>query len=194
MDDVLAEVEAPRRLFTVDEYYRMADAGVFAPEERVELIEGEIIALAPIGNRHMSCVAHLTHRLASVLGERALVWPQGNAVFLRPRSVPQPDVAVLRIRDDRYAVTGPEPPDVLFLVEVADTSYRYDRGTKLPLYARHGVAEVWIVDLRNDVVEIHRRPDGARYLDELRAARGGRITPSALPDVAIAVDDFLPPA
>ena len=194
MDDVLAEVEAPRRLFTVEEYYRMADAGVFTPEERVELIEGEVIAMTPIGSRHMSCVARLTHRLASMLGERALVWPQGNAVFLRPRSVPQPDVAVIRTRGDHYAEAGPEPADVLFLVEVADTSYRYDRRTKLPLYARHGVAEVWIVDLRSDVVELHRLPNGERYTDEQRVTRGGTIALRTLPDVSIAVDDFLPPA
>ena len=136
MDDVLAKVDVPRRRFTVDEYYRMGEAGVFAPEERVELIEGEIVSMAPIGNRHMACVARLTRALSRAVADAALVWPQGNAILLPPRNAPQPDAALLRPRADDYGGSSARPEDILLIVEVADTTYRYDRRVKVPLYAR----------------------------------------------------------
>ena len=166
MDDVLAKVDVPRRRFTVDEYYRMGDAGVFAPEERVELIEGEI----------------------------ALVWPQGNPILLPPRSVPQPDAALLRPRTDDYGGSSARPEDILLIVEVADTTYRYDRRVKVPLYARARLEEAWIIDLAHDVVEVYRRP--ARGDDEAtaRVERGHALTIAALPGIVLDVDLILPPA
>jgi hypothetical protein len=194
MDDVLAKVDVPRRRFTVDEYYRMGEAGVFGPEKRVELIDGEIIAMAPIGNRHAACVARLTRALSRAVGDVALVWPQGNPTRPPPRSVPQPDVALLRARADDYARSSARPEDILLLVEVADTTDRYDRRVKLPLYARSGLAEVWIVDLTRDVVEVYRRPAREAYEVSTRVERGNTLTIAAFPDVVLGVDELLPPA
>ena len=191
---MLAKVDVPRRRFTVDEYYRMADAGVFAPEERVELIEGEIVSMAPIGNRHMACVARLTRALSRAVADAALVWPQGNAILLPPRSAPQPDAALLRPRGDDYGGSSARPEDILLIVEVADTTYRYDRRVKLPLYARAGIGEAWIVDVARDVVETYRRPARGDYEATARADRGQTLTIAALPGVVLDVDQILPSA
>lgn len=191
---MLATVDVRRRRFTVEEYYRMAEVGILGPEDRVELIEGEIVTMAPIGNPHAACVARLTHRLFRAVGERALVWPQGNPVHLPPRSVPQPDVALLRPRPDDYSRSSARPQDILLLVEVADTTYRYDRRVKLPLYARAGVAEVWIVDLQHDIVEVYRKPAPEGYASAQRVERGGSVAPAALPDAVVTVAEILPPA
>jgi Uma2 family endonuclease len=192
MDDVLATVDVRRRRFTVDEYYRMAAVGILTERDRVELIEGEIVEMSPIGLRHSLCVAELNTRLARAVGDRALLW-SANPVRLLPDTEPQPDVTLVRPPSRRYA-EQPGPADVLLLVEVADTSYRFDRNVKLPLYARAGVPEVWIIDLTRDAVEIHREPSPAGYASERRIERGGTVTPVAFPEVVLAVDDFLPPA
>ncbi len=194
MDDVLAKVDVPRRRFTVDEYYRMGEAGVFAPEERVELIDGEIMSMAPIGTRHMACVARLTRALSRAVLDAALVWPQGNAIVLPPRSAPQPDAALLRPRADDYWDARTRPEDILLVVEVADTTYRYDRRVKLPLYARAGIGEVWIVDLTRTVVEVYRAPAGGDYEVTSRAERGQTLTIATLPGVVVDVDQILPSA
>ena len=192
MDDVIAKVELPRRRFTIAEYYRMGEAGIFGPEDRVELIEGEIIRMTPIGNRHAACVARLNRRFSRLVGDRALLWPQ-NHVHLLPDTVPQPDIALLRPRADDYALEAAQPGDILLLVEVADTSYRYDRHVKLLLYARAGVSEVWIVDLTHDVVEIYRRPGPRGYASAQRVARGATVAPAAFTDAVLTVDEILPP-
>jgi Uma2 family endonuclease len=188
MDDVLATVEVRRRRFTVEEYYRMAEAGILGPEDRVELIEGEIVEMAPIGHRHAACVAELNRRLVPAVGDRALLWPQ-NPVRLPRDTEPQPDIVLLRPRADRYTQDSARPADVLLLIEVADTSYRYDRRVKLPLYARAGVPELWIVDLPHDAVEVYRRPGPQGYAFSDRVTLGGRVAPEALPDVILTVDD-----
>ena len=188
MDDVIARVELPRRRFTWEEYHRMAETGILGPEDRVELIEGEIIVMTAIGLRHASCVAELTRRLVPAIGDRALLWPQ-NPVRLPRDTEPQPDIVLLRPRADRYTTSSATPEDVLLLVEVADTSYRFDRRVKLPLYARAGVAEMWIVDLGHDVVEVYRRPSDTGYAESRRVGQGERVAPAALPDVALLIDD-----
>jgi Uma2 family endonuclease len=188
MDDVIAKVELPRRRFTWEEYHRMGETGVLGPEDRVELIEGEIIVMTPIGLRHAACLAELTRRLVPSIGDRALLWPQ-NPVRLPRDTEPQPDIVLLRPRADRYTTGSARPEDVLLLVEIADTSYRYDRRVKLPLYARAGVAEMWIVDLAHDVVELYREPSETGYVRSSRVAPGGRVAPAALPDVVLDVDD-----
>jgi Uma2 family endonuclease len=188
MDDVIAKVELPRRRFTWEEYHRMGETGVLGPEDRVELIEGEIITMTPIGRRHAACVAELTRRLVPAIADRALLWPQ-NPVRLPRDTEPQPDIVLLRPRADRYTADSARAEDVLLLVEIADTSYRYDRHIKLPLYARAGVAEMWIVDLVHDVVEVYRQPSATGYALSNRVALGGRVAPAALPDVVLVVDD-----
>jgi Uma2 family endonuclease len=192
MRDVLVTVDVRRRRFTAEEYHRMGEAGVFGPNERVELIGGEIVEMSPIGVRHALCVAALSNRLARVIGERALLWPQ-NPIRLFPDTEPQPDVTFIKAPLSRYD-SHPGPGDVVLLIEVADTSYRYDRDVKLPLYARAGVLEVWIVDLGRDTVEIFRDPSQEVYHFARRIDRGGTVAPLAFSDVLLAVEEILPPA
>jgi Uma2 family endonuclease len=193
MSDVLATVEVQRRRFTVEEYYRMAQVGILGPTDRVELIEGEIVQMSPIGILHGTCVVALTEALTRSLGERALLSPQ-NPVRLPSDTEPQPDVVLLRPPLSQYWARRPQPEDVLLLVEVADTSYRYDRYVKLPLYARAGVPEVWIVDLAHAVVEVFREPGPAGYAFTQRVERGGTIAPAAFPDAFVTVAEILPPS
>jgi Uma2 family endonuclease len=132
--------------FSVEEYYRMGEAGVFAPEQRVELIEGEVVEMAPIGSRHADWVDNLPLLFARGVptGVRVRV---RNPVHLSDYSEPQPDLALLRPRERSYAEVHPSGPDTLLVVEVADTSLRYDREVRMPLYARRGVPELWLFDL-----------------------------------------------
>ena len=139
MDDVLATVEVRRRRFTVEEYYRMAEIGILTERDRVELIDGEIVEMTPIGHHHAACVHAVSALLTRALGDRALVWPQ-NPVLMPRNTEPQPDVVLLRPPLSQYWARLPLPADVLLLVEVADTSYRFDREIKLPLYAAAGTA------------------------------------------------------
>lgn len=181
-------IESTRRLFTVSDYYRMGDAGVFGPDERVELLEGEILRMNPIGPRHANCVDRLNHLFVSLLGDRAQVRIQ-NPVRLSEVSEVQPDVAL--VRRDRDEAAHPGPSDVFLLVEVADSSVAFDRQVKLPRYARAGIPEVWIVDLTAAAVEVHREPRITGYATSTQLGAGGSIGPAAFPDVGIEVGDFL---
>jgi Uma2 family endonuclease len=190
MDDVIARVDLPRRRFTWKEYHRMGETGILRPSERVELIEGEIVQMAPIGHRHSACVAEQSRRLVLALGDRALVWPR-NPVRLRSDTEPEPDVALLRPRPDRFTTASAWPRNTALVIEVAESSYRYDRGIKRHLYARAGVPELWIVDLVHDQVEVFRGPRRSGYAAASTAAPGDRISPEAFPDVVLDVDDAL---
>lgn len=168
----------------------MAEAGILHEDDRVELIEGEIIEMTPIGRRHAACVAELNRLLVPAVGPRALLWPQ-NPITLPNETEPQPDIVLLRPRADRYLADDARPEDVLLLVEVADTSQRYDRQVKLPLYGRAGVAEVWIVDLPAEGIEVHRDPTASGYAHVERVGRGGVVSPAAFPDIILSVDTIL---
>ncbi len=168
----------------------MADAQVFSEDDRVELLEGEIIEMAPIGSRHAACVDRLTQVFALALGEEAIVRVQ-NPLRLSEHSEPQPDLAVLRPRHDFYATAHPSPPDALLVVEVAETSAGADREIKIPLYARSGVAEAWLIDLQAHVVEVHRDPSPQGYRDQHRFQRGQTLSPRAVPTVSIPVEQVL---
>src|ERR1700753_2546815 len=136
----------PRHRITVDEYYRMAGGGGLPPDSRVELIEGEIIDMAPIGSQHNSVVARLSSLLHDAIKNSAIVWTQ-SSVRLSSISEPQPDIAILRPRGDYYSARHPYAEDMLLLIEVSSTTIRYDTQVKVPLYARYGVPEVWVFDL-----------------------------------------------
>ena len=168
----------------------MAEAGILTEDDRVELIEGEIVQMTPIGRRHAACVAELTRLLVQGVGPGAVVWPR-NPISLPGDTEPQPDLVLLRPRGDRYAEQDARPEDVLLLIEVADTSIRYDRSVKLPLYARAGIPEVWIVDLPADAVEVYRQPTATGYTASTRAGRDGAVTPAAFPGVTQSVDQIL---
>lgn len=162
--NVTPETWPRRHRLTVDEYYRMAEVGLLSPDARVELIDGEIIDMAPIGSRHASAVSLLTQRLIRAVGDSAIVWSQ-SPVRLDVRSEPQPDLALLRPRADHYAGGHPAPPDVLLIVEVSDTTLDYDRNVKAGLYARYGIPALWIVDLAHGRLHTCQRPADGGYRD-----------------------------
>ncbi len=166
--------EPARRLFTVDEFHRMAEAGILGEDDRVELIEGELIEMTPIGSRHAACVNRLVKLLSSP--DPYLLSVQ-NPVSLSPRTELQPDIALLKPRPDYYASAHPGPNDVVLIIEVADTSAAADREVKLHLYARAGVPEVWLVDLPRGIIEVYQDPGGAAY----RIARTLHPNDPALP-------------
>ncbi|MGM0558710.1 MAG: Uma2 family endonuclease [Myxococcota bacterium] len=151
-----------RRRFTVEEYYLLAEAGILSRDDRVELVDGEIIEMAPIGSQHAAHVSKLNMLFAQNLSRNALVQIQ-NPVRLSRFSEPEPDVALLRPRDDYYASAHPGPDDVFLVVEVADTSLEYDRSTKVPLYAEHGIPSVWLLDLQDQAVECYEHPESGVY-------------------------------
>jgi Uma2 family endonuclease len=175
-----AELPAPRR-FSAGEYISMAEAGIFGPDERLELLEGEIIRMAAIGSRHARCVNDTAEALIVELHGKAIVSIQ-NAVRLSDGEVPQPDLTVLRLRPDRYDGALPGPEDVLLLIEVSDTTLRFDRNRKLPLYAQPGIPEVWIVDLNGKRVLVFRAPRDGAYAETTTVRRGGTLSPLAFPE------------
>jgi Uma2 family endonuclease len=185
------DVEVVRRRFTVDEYHRMGEAGILNEDDRVELIRGEIVQMSPIGIQHAACVARLNEILLGRLRGRATLWPQ-NPLTILPDSEPQPDIILLRHRADFYAAAGlPGPDDVALLVEVADTSLRYDRRVKGLLYAEAGIREYWIIDLAGDAIEVFREPGPHGFQRTDRVSRGGTLTPLAFPDTRLAAADVL---
>ncbi|WP_448575734.1 Uma2 family endonuclease [Thermomicrobium sp.] len=179
-----------RHRFTVDDLERMVRSGILREDARVELIEGELYDMNPIGWAHQACVNRLTELFVRALHGQAIVQPQGP-VRLSDRSLPQPDLALLRPRADFYARSGPGPADVLLLVEVSDTTLAYDRDIKVPLYARAGIPEVWVVDLAGGQVLVFRTPMQDGYRDSQVHRPGDRISPQAFPDISLAVDDLL---
>ena len=164
-----------RYRFTVDEYYKLAEAGVLTEDSRVELIEGEILMMTPIGRRHAACVDRLTNLLASLVGDRAIVRVQ-NPILLADDTEPEPDVSLLHPRPDFYAEREPGPGEVFLVIEVADSSLAYDREVKLPLYGRSGVPEVWIVDLGSRTVSVSTTPGPAGYAEKRSYGSGEVIT------------------
>lgn len=179
-----------RRRFTTDEYEQMSLAGVLAEDDRVELIEGEIVEMSPLGPQHAACVDRLNRSLQRLVGDRAIVRVQ-NPIRLGEYSLPQPDIALAQSRDDFYAGNHPEPEDVLLLIEVSDSSLAYDRDVKLPLYARAGIAEVWLVALLPQVVEVYRVPGADGYGEKRTVGRSQSITPIHFPDVELIVEQIL---
>lgn len=177
-------VQIARRHFNIAEYYKMAAAGVFSEDDRVELIEGEIIEMNPIGSRHAACVGRLTKMLERLAGDRAIVWVQ-NPVQVSDYSEPLPDVALLKRRDDFYAQANPQPSDVLLIIEVADSSVEYDRDIKMTLYARAGIPEVWLVNLPKETVEIYARPLGGEYREIRLVKRGESLSAKSIPNLTV---------
>lgn len=179
-----------RRLFTVDEYHRMVEAGILHEDDRVELLDGEIVEMTPIGPRHAGTVNLLNRLLIEGLRGRGVVTPQ-NPFLLDYRSEPQPDLCVARPRDDDYREGHPRPPDLLLVIEVSDSSLLWDRNRKVPRYAARGVPEVWLVDLTTNHLEVYRQPTPDGYAQTERLGPEETVSPSAFPDLVIATDDIL---
>ncbi len=188
--DAVAHSIKPHR-FTVADYHRMAEAGIFDEDSRVELIRGQIIDMAAIGAPHLGIVNRLNRLLIPLLAGRATLSVQ-NPVRLDDGSEPVPDFAVLRLRADDYVTVTPSAPDTLLLIEVSDTTIKFDRAVKAPLYAETGIPEFWIVNISEAVIEVYRRPQGDAYAEIDRAVRGRTLPIPALPGVTIAVADIFP--
>ncbi len=183
-------IRETQRLFTIEEYHRMAEVGILHEDDRVELIEGKIIQMAAIGSRHAACAKHLIKLLVREGGDSGVVGAQ-DPVLLPDKSEPEPDVTILRPREDFYAESHPAPEDVMLLIEVSDTSPEYDRDVKVPLYARAGIPEVWVVDLTGEEILAYSRPEGGAYAETSRVGRGGSLAPRTVPGLMLNADDVL---
>lgn len=183
-------VQILRKKFTVGQYHQMIESGILTERDRVELLQGEIIEMSPIGMQHAACVDRLNELLVRELGSRAIVGVQ-NPIQLSTRSEPQPDFAILQRRPDFYASGHPQPRDVFALIEVSDTTIEFDRTVKVPIYAKDNIAEVWIVDLNAESVQIHRDPSDTGYRQLQTFRRGQMIAFQAFTDIQFTVDQLL---
>jgi Uma2 family endonuclease len=177
-----------KRYFNVDEYYQMARAGVLKPDDRLELIEGEIIKMSPIGSPHAACVSRLDDLLRHL--SKTMIRIQ-NPVRLNDFSEPVPDIALLRPREDYYAARHPVPKDVLLLIEVGDTTVLTDRNIKVPLYARAGIPEVWLINLPMKTVEVYSDPEENRYSKSRKYKRGEAVVAESISGLSLGVTEIL---
>ena len=179
-----------RRRFTVAEYYAMADAGILSESDRVELLDGDVITMPPIGDWHAASVKLFANAMPPALQGRAMIAVQ-DPVRLDDSNQPQPDVVLLRWRDDYYRSGHPGPADVLLLIEVSDTTVDYDRGVKLAAYARAGIPEVWIASRPDRRIEAYTEPAGEEYATVRYFSPGENIAPLAFPDITLEVDRII---
>lgn len=180
-----------RRRFTVAEYYCMGEAGILDPDERTELIRGEIFVMPPVGPGHAESGSRAEWSFHRYLGDRAVVRSQ-YPVRLPDDSEPQPDIVLARPRPDGYRAAHPTPADVLLLVEIADTTLARDRDVKLPIYVAAGIPETWLTNLLDDRIEVYRDPAPEGYRSITLVPRDGAVSPLAFPDVTIPCAELLP--
>lgn len=194
MSTPLAERESlglrPRHRWTVAEYHRMGEVGLLNEDSRVELIDGEIVEMAPIGSQHGGKVNRFVHVFYKTFGNQAIIAAQ-NPVVLGGYGEPQPDIAILRWREDYYEQAHLHVEDVLLLVEISDSTLGYDRSVKVPLYARSGIPEVWLLDIPNRQLEIYREPINGKYRQR-DCRRSGKIAPILCPDAVIDLAEVFP--
>ncbi|MDJ0520119.1 MAG: Uma2 family endonuclease [Trichodesmium sp. MO_231.B1] len=183
-------VELQRRQFTVKEYHQMAKVGILKEDERVELIAGEIVKMASIGIPHASCVRRLDGIFNKLLSGKAIFDTQ-NPIDLNDESEPQPDLVLLRWREDYYAGKHPQPEDIFLLIEVVDSTIKYDWEVKIPLYAENGIFEVWLIDINQELVEVYPQIVGNSYQQQEQFFRGDRLIIQAFDDVSLTVDEIL---
>ncbi len=176
--------------FSVENWRKMGEFGIFPSDARLELIEGEVIDMSPIGSLHGSQLKRLTHWFKLRTGEETIISVQ-DPLRLGDFSEPQPDLMLLRPRDDFYAQEHPTPKDVLLLVEVADSTLERDRDIKMPLYARYGVAESWLLNLQEACIEVYTNPSSQGYADRHIARKGEELSLSLLPNLRVMVGDIL---
>ena len=175
------------RKFNVNEYRKMAETGILTPEDRVELIGGEIIAMSPIGRKHAAAVNRLTNLFPQLLGNKVIVSVQ-NSIRLDNYSEPQPDIVLLKPSSDFYESKIPEAEDIYLLIEVADSTIKYDQEIKLPLYAESNINELWIVNLNNQTLEVYRQPQDKNYLEQHKNVQS--ISPLAFPNITLTINDI----
>ncbi|WP_414622598.1 Uma2 family endonuclease [Calothrix sp. CCY 0018] len=183
-------VQLLRRKFTVEQFHKMAESGILNEDDRVELIRGEIIEMAAIGLKHAACRRRLNYFLSQKLGDKVIISIQ-NAVLRNEISETQPDVVLLKPREDFYASAHPQPKDVFLVIEVADITIKYDREVKIPLYAEESVIEVWLVDINDECIEVYQEPANGEYKKVQKFSRGESLIIQAFSDVNISVDEIL---
>lgn len=186
-----APLTIPRRTLTIDEFHKLADAGVFRDDERIELIEGELIAMAPIGPVHAYWVNELTRSLERVVREEAIVWVQ-NPILIAPSNELQPDIALLSPPLIKYKTRLPAVEDVLLVVEVSDTTVAYDRDVKMKIYAAGGVPESWLLNTREETLTVFRSPVGDEYGQVQTLRNSDSVAPVKFPKNTIRISDLLP--
>ncbi len=176
--------------FTIEEYHKLAEVNILNEDDRVELIEGRIFDMTPIGSLHAACVKRLIDLFAERLQKRAIISVQ-DPIDLNKQTEPEPDIAILKRRPDFYAERHPIPYDILLVIEVADTSIEYDRTIKIPLYARANIKEVWFVNLLENTVEVHLgpSPEGYKQITEYQNNQG--ISPKNFPDIIVTASEIL---
>lgn len=180
----------PRRKLDVVEYHRMAAAGILTGDDRVELIEGELVEMSPIGPLHASATTALAEALFGAARGRAVLGI-GRPVRLDDHNEPEPDFILLKPRADRYSAVVARPTDVLLAIELSDSSLRFDRNIKLPLYGTHGIREYWIIDLAGGAVDVCRRPKPGGYEDVRRLGLDAVLEPEALPGLHVRLGEIL---
>ena len=190
MSDMASTAESPERLITVEEFDRMWESGIIKPDDRVELIDGRIVRREPVNAPHLSIMLRMTDQFRRALGEAVLVFAQ-LPIVASERSKPFPDFALIKQRDDYYVGGLPVPDDVIAVVEVSDTRLRYDRGPKLRLYAKAGIPEYWVVDVKKKTIEVYREPHELGYAAPTVAKKGEPVSFAAFPDVVFSVDELL---
>ena len=168
----------------------MPEVGILKQDERVELIQGEIFKMSPVGRLHAACVNRLTRLFSQKLGDRVLVSVQ-NPVELNDYSEPEPDIALLELKADFYKSGHPQSEDLFLIVEVADSTIKFDREVKVPLYAENNVIEVWLVDINEEYLEVYRQPIGGVYKEVQKFERGEILCVQRFPDINIQVDEIL---
>lgn len=180
-----------RHLLTVTDYHRMGDTGILEPDDRVELISGEVLDMSPIGSLHAAFVAALAEHFSRVSARTCTVWSQ-NPIRLGDMSEPQPDITLVKPRTDFYAAAHPTADDVLLIVEVAETSLAYDLGVKVPLYAQHGIPEVWVIDVTTRITHRFRGPGPAGYAEQTSIAAESPLACAAIHGDARSLAAILP--
>jgi Uma2 family endonuclease len=184
-------IEAETYRFSVDEYHKLGEAGILGEDDRIELLHGELVIMSPIGPRHNHAVRKLNKFFSAREQGHYETSPQCT-LLLDDESELVPDIALLRIASHGYFNRHPQATDVLLVVEVANESIAYDRGSKRRAYALAGVPELWIVHLRESSLEVYRKPEGDRYVEELRFGKSDRVAPLLAPDAELALVDFFP--
>lgn len=186
----------PLRRISVAEYHKMGEAGIFSEDERIELIDGVIVEMSPIGSEHAACVNKLNRLFSNVLSSKDAIIGVQNPIILNNGTEPQPDITLLKPRDDAYASGHPRPEDILLILEVADTTVEEDRTVKLPRYASCGIPEIWLVNIPERKIEAYRIPVGERenagYKVRVEYREGETLSPEMFPNVKIKVAEVLP--
>ncbi len=183
-------VRSLRKRFTVDQYHQMIESGILTDRDRVELLQGEIIEMSPVGRRHAACVDRLNELFVLRLSSKAIIRTQ-SPIKLSDHSEPLPDLAILKRRDNFYANGHPQPQDIFTLIEVSDSTVEFDRTEKVPLYAQAEILEVWVMDLNAQVVEVYRKPSTSGYQQVQAFKRGQLIALQQFGNLQFSVDQLL---